>query len=84
MVTEPAALVDHDVVEHQAALAPITSAGARERTSRDHRAHGAEVFGDYIDVYDLTRAVGDGATVPVTFAPRLIRVGLAGDVTEED
>ncbi|MQA77060.1 MAG: HsdR family type I site-specific deoxyribonuclease [Streptosporangiales bacterium] len=41
------------------------------------------VFGDYIDVYDLTRAVEDGATVPVYFEPRLIKVGLAEDVTEE-
>jgi len=41
------------------------------------------VFGDYIDVYDLTRAVEDGATVPVYFEPRLIKVGLASDVTEE-
>ena len=36
-----------------------------------------EVFGDYIDVYDLTRAVDDGATVPVYFEPRLIKVGFA-------
>ena len=43
-----------------------------------------EVFGDYIDVYDLTRAVEDGATVPVHFQPRLIQVALAADVTEED
>ena len=42
-----------------------------------------EVFGPYIDVYDLTRAVDDGATVPVYFEPRLIQVGLAADVTEE-
>ncbi len=42
------------------------------------------VFGDYIDIYDLTRAVDDGATVPVYFEPRLIRVGLAQDVTEAD
>jgi type I restriction enzyme R subunit len=41
------------------------------------------VFGDYIDIYDLTRAVEDGATVPVYFEPRLIKVGLASDVTEE-
>ncbi|WP_306231935.1 type I restriction endonuclease subunit R [Agrococcus beijingensis] len=33
-----------------------------------------EVFGDYIDIYDLTRAVDDGATVPVSFEPRLIAV----------
>lgn len=43
-----------------------------------------EVFGDYIDVYDLTRAVDDGATVPVYFEPRLIQVKLADDVTAED
>ncbi|MDQ0261192.1 type I restriction endonuclease subunit R [Sinomonas atrocyanea] len=38
-----------------------------ERNTRD-------VFGDYIDIYDLTRAVEDGATVPVYFEPRLIKV----------
>lgn len=43
-----------------------------------------EVFGRVIDTYDLTRAVADGATVPVYFEPRLIAVKLAGDVTEED
>ncbi len=32
---------------------------------------------------DLTRAVEDGATVPVYFEQRLIKVGLAADVTEE-
>ena len=42
-----------------------------------------EVFGDYIDIYDLTRAVADGATVPVYFEPRLITIGLAEQVTEE-
>ncbi|MGA4507258.1 type I restriction endonuclease subunit R [Propionibacteriaceae bacterium G1746] len=48
-----------------------------ERNTRD-------VFGDYIDVYDLSRAVADGATVPVYFEPRLIQVKLASDVTAED
>jgi type I restriction enzyme R subunit len=42
-----------------------------------------DVFGKYIDIYDLTRAVEDGATVPVYFEPRLIKVSLAEDVTEE-
>ncbi|WP_149361555.1 type I restriction endonuclease subunit R [Lolliginicoccus suaedae] len=42
-----------------------------------------EVFGDYIDVYDLTRAVEDGATVPVYFEPRLVKVTLAEGVTQE-
>ncbi|CCW12860.1 Type I restriction-modification system,restriction subunit R [Rhodococcus aetherivorans] len=41
------------------------------------------MFGDYIDVYDLTRAVEDGATVPVHFESRLVKVAFAGDVTEE-
>src|ERR1019366_3461674 len=43
-----------------------------------------EVFGDYIDIYDLTRAVEDGATVPVYFEPRLIKVKLAADVSPDD
>jgi type I restriction enzyme, R subunit len=40
-----------------------------------------DVFGKVIDTYDLTRAVEDGATVPVHFEPRIVTVGLA--VTEE-
>jgi type I restriction enzyme R subunit len=43
-----------------------------------------DVFGDYIDIYDLTRAVDDGATVPVYFEPRLVKVGLTKDVSEDD
>ncbi|MHA6668212.1 type I restriction endonuclease subunit R [Homoserinimonas sp. A447] len=43
-----------------------------------------EVFGEYIDIYDLTRAVDDGATVPVYFEPRLIKVALADDIQQED
>ncbi len=42
-----------------------------------------DVFGEYIDIYDLSRAVEDGATVPVYFEPRLIKVGLAEGVTQE-
>ncbi len=38
------------------------------------------VFGDVIDVYDLTRAVADGATVPVFFESRLVKVKFPGDV----
>jgi type I restriction enzyme R subunit len=43
-----------------------------------------EVFGEYIDIYDLTRAVRDGATVPVHFEPRLIKMTLAEGVTEDE
>lgn len=35
------------------------------------------VFGDYIDVYDLTRAVEDGATVRIFYESRLAKVGIA-------
>jgi len=38
------------------------------------------VFGDYIDVYDLTQAVADGATVKVFYEPRLAKVELPRDV----
>ncbi|MGP9837193.1 type I restriction endonuclease subunit R [Arthrobacter sp. 179] len=54
-----------------------TPVSFEDRNTRD-------VFGDYIDVYDLSRAVEDGATVPVYFEPRLIKVQLAADLTQED
>jgi type I restriction enzyme R subunit len=41
------------------------------------------VFGEYIDVYDLTRAVDDGATVPVYYESRLIELNLPADVDPE-
>jgi len=34
------------------------------------------VFGDYVDVYDLTRAVEDGATVKIFYESRLVKVSL--------
>jgi type I restriction enzyme R subunit len=34
------------------------------------------VFGDYIDVYDLTRSVEDGATVKIFYEPHLIKVDI--------
>jgi type I restriction enzyme R subunit len=37
------------------------------------------VFGDYVDVYDLTRAVEDGATVRIFYESRLIKVSLNPD-----
>ena len=41
------------------------------------------VFGDYIDTYDLTQAVEDGATVKVYYEPRLARVELPADAFAE-
>ena len=43
-----------------------------ESTDKSTRA----VFGDYIDVYDLTRAVEDGATVKIFYEPHLIKVDI--------
>ncbi len=40
------------------------------------------VFGDYIDVYDLTRAVEDGATVRIYYESRLAKVSLPADALE--
>ncbi|MGH7107394.1 MAG: type I restriction endonuclease subunit R, partial [Acetobacteraceae bacterium] len=37
------------------------------------------VFGDYIDVYDISRAVEDGATVPIYYESRLARIELDAD-----
>ena len=34
------------------------------------------VFGEYIDVYDISRAVADGATVPIYYESRLARIEL--------
>jgi type I restriction enzyme, R subunit len=42
-----------------------------------------QVFGDYIDVYDLTRAVDDEATVPVYYESRLIPANLPEGVDPE-
>ncbi|WP_410630730.1 type I restriction endonuclease subunit R [Amycolatopsis sp. cmx-4-83] len=42
-----------------------------------------KVFGDYIDIYDLTRAVTDGATVPVFYQSNHIPVNLPEDIDPE-
>lgn len=37
------------------------------------------IFGDYIDIYDISRAVADGATVPIYYESRLARIELDED-----
>jgi type I restriction enzyme, R subunit len=39
-----------------------------------------DVFGDYIDIYDIKQAVDDGATVPILYESRIIKF----DIKEED
>ena len=41
------------------------------------------VFGDYIDVYDIKQAVDDGATVPISYEARLIKIKLSGEISTE-
>lgn len=40
------------------------------------------VFGDYISVYDIQRAVEDGATVPIYYESRLAQLSLRSEVRE--
>ena len=41
------------------------------------------VFGDYIDVYDISRAVKDGATVPIYYEGRVAKITLDEDALDE-
>jgi len=41
------------------------------------------VFGDYIDVYDIKQAVDDGATVPISYESRLVKIKLNSEVGSE-
>ena len=45
-----------------------------EKDDRNTRA----VFGDYISIYDIQRAVEDGATVPIYYESRLAKIELEG------
>jgi len=42
-----------------------------------------EVFGEYIDIYDMTQAVEDGATRPVYYESRVMNLGLNEDVLRQ-
>ena len=41
------------------------------------------VFGDYIDIYDMTRAVEDGATVKIYYENRIIKLDTNEDIIDE-
>ena len=42
-----------------------------------------EVFGEYIDVYDMTQAVEDGATKPIYYENRVMNLGLDEELLKE-
>ena len=41
------------------------------------------VFGDYIDIYDIKQAVDDGATVPISYEARLVKIKLEDNASKE-
>lgn len=53
-----------------------TPVSSRDRNTR-------EVFGEYIDVYDMTQAVADGATRPVYYENRVMNLGLNEDILRQ-
>ena len=52
---------------------PISS---KDRSTR-------EVFGDYIDIYDMTQAVEDGAIRPVYYESRVIKLNLEQEILDK-
>lgn len=42
-----------------------------------------EVFGHYIDIYDMTQSVADGATRPIFYESRVIKLGLDPEKLEQ-
>lgn len=50
-----------------------------EREDRDTQ----QVFGNYIDIYDIAQAVEDGATVPLSYESRLVKIKFNQDASEK-
>lgn len=49
--------------------------------NKDHST--SNIFGNIIDVYDMTQAIDDGATVPITYEARMAKVGLNDKILQE-
>ncbi len=50
-----------------------------EKEDRDTQ----QVFGNYIDIYDIAQAVKDGATVPLSYESRLVKIRFNDDVSQK-
>jgi len=50
-----------------------------EKEDRDTQ----QVFGNYIDVYDIAQAVKDGATVPLSYESRLVKIRFNDEATKK-
>ncbi|SEK93583.1 type I restriction enzyme, R subunit [Methanobrevibacter gottschalkii] len=42
-----------------------------------------EIFGNYIDIYDMTQSVEDGATVPISYESRIAEIGLDESILQK-
>lgn len=76
-ITKGVAQIIHDSLPNATFIGFTgTPIALRDRNTR-------EVFGDYIDVYDMTQAVEDGATRPVFYESRVIHLNLDEDVLKD-
>jgi len=50
-----------------------------EKEDRDTQ----QVFGEYIDVYDIAQAVKDGATVPLSYESRLVKIRFNDEASQQ-
>lgn len=76
-ITKGVAQIIHDSLPNATFIGFTgTPIALRDRNTR-------EVFGDYIDVYDMTQAVEDGATRPVFYESRVIHLNLDEDALKD-
>lgn len=76
-ITKGVAQIIHDSLPNATFIGFTgTPIALRDRNTR-------EIFGDYIDVYDMTQAVEDGATRPVFYESRVIHLNLDEDVLKD-
>lgn len=76
-ITKGVAQIIHDSLPNATFIGFTgTPIALRDRNTR-------EVFGDYIDVYDMTQAVEDGATRPVFYESRVIHLNLDEDILKD-
>lgn len=76
-ITKGVAQIIHDSLPNATFIGFTgTPIALRDRNTR-------EVFGDYIDVYDMTQAVEDGATRPVFYESRVIHLNLDEEVLKD-
>lgn len=76
-ITKGVAQIIHDSLPNATFIGFTgTPIALRDRNTR-------EVFGDYIDIYDMTQAVEDGATRPVFYESRVIHLNLDEDVLKD-